>query len=193
VLEVAPWRANECFVPSKEAVARIIPTDWRTLEATGAAQRERETLQALEPGLPEELTVFHGVHWTRVDHGTAVFGEIDFVVVSPSARILLIEQKSGFLAETPEGLVKKYSGKEKLVAVQLDRTLEALRVRLAPVVQGEPVAIDYLLYCPDYTVKQLGTAGIPPERIVDERSRARLCWRTSCAASSRTSCSWCPM
>jgi hypothetical protein len=158
-------------------MARIVPTDWRTLQATGAAQRERETLEVLGPGLPEHLTVLHGVHWTRVDRGTAVFGEIDFVVVSPSARILLIEQKSGFLTESPQGLVKKYSGKDKLVAVQLDRALEALRARLAPVVQGEAVAIDYLLYCPDYTVKQPGTAGLPPERIVDERSRSRLCAR----------------
>jgi hypothetical protein len=158
-------------------MARIVPTDWRTLESAGAAQRERETLEALERGLPEELTVFHGVHWTRVDRGTAVFGEIDFVVVSPSARILLIEQKSGFLTETPEGLVKKYSGREKLVAVHLDRTLDALRARLAAVVQGDAVAIDYLLYCPDYAVRQPGTAGLPPERIVDARGRDRLCAR----------------
>jgi hypothetical protein len=158
-------------------MARIVPTDWRTLESAGAAQRERETLEALDRGLPEELTVFHGVHWTRVDRGTAVFGEIDFVVVSPSARILLIEQKSGFLTETPEGLVKKYSGREKLVSVQLDRTLDALRARLAAVVQGDAVAIDYLLYCPDYAVRQPGTAGLPPERIVDAAGRDRLCAR----------------
>ncbi len=158
-------------------MARVIPSDWRTLDATGAVAREIETLAVLEAGLPDELTVFHGVHWTRVDRGTAVFGEIDFVVVAPSARIVLVEQKSGFLTETPEGLVKKYSGKDKLVAVQLDRTLDALRARLAPVVQGEAVAIDYLLYCPDYTVKQFGTAGLPPERIIDERSRERLCAR----------------
>jgi hypothetical protein len=130
-------------------VARVVPSDWRTVEAAGAAQRERETLALLEAGLPDELTVLHGVHRTRVDRGTAVFSEIDFVVVSPSARILLIEQKSGFLTETADGLVKTYSGKDKLVAVQLDRTLDALRARLAPIVQGEAVAIDYLLYCPD--------------------------------------------
>ena len=158
-------------------MARIVPTDWRACDATGAAQRERETLDLLERGLPDELTVFHGVHWTRVDRTTAVFGEIDFVVVSPSARILLIEQKSGFLTETPEGLVKTYSGREKRVAVQLDRTLDALRARLATVAQGDAVAIDYLLYCPDYAVRQPGTAGLPPERIVDARGRDRLCTR----------------
>jgi len=91
--------------------------------------------------------------------------------------VLLIEQKSGFLTETPEGLVKRYSGRDKLVAVQLDRTLDALRTRLAPVAQGEPLAIDFILYCPDYTVKQPGSAGLPPERIVDARSRGKLCAR----------------
>jgi len=165
-------------------MARIVPTDWRTQQASGAAAREIETLEVLDQGLPDDLTVFHGVHWTRVDHGTAVFGEIDFVVVTPSARIVLIEQKSGFLSETAEGLVKKYSGKDKLVALQIDRTLDALRARLAPVVQGEAVAIDYLLYCPDYTVKEPGTAGVPPERIVDERSRGRLCARIGEAAGA---------
>jgi len=156
-------------------MARIVPTDWRTVDVLGAAQRERETLELLARGLDDELTVFHGVHWTRVDRGTAAFGEIDFVVVSPSGRVLLIEQKSGFLTETPEGLVKKYSGRDKLVAVQLDRTLDALRARLAPVAQGEPLAIEFILYCPDYTVKQPGSAGLPPERIVDARAAGRLC------------------
>lgn len=158
-------------------MATVLPTDWRTIEATGAAQRELETLAVLAAGLPDELTVLHGVHWTRIDKGFAVFGEIDFVVVTPSARILLIEQKSGFLTETADGLVKKYDGKDKLVRAQIDRTLDALRRRLAPVVQSEPVALDYFLYCPDYVVKAVGTAGLPAERIVDARSRAQLCAR----------------
>jgi hypothetical protein len=158
-------------------MAKVIPHGWRELEAAGAALREIETLAVLEAGLPDELTVFHGVHWTRIDRGRAAFGEIDFVIVSPGARVLLVEQKSGFLSETPEGLVKKYEGRDKLVATQLARTLEALRRRLAPIVRNEPLAIDYLLYCPDYTVRHKGTAGIPPERIVDAPLRGELCRR----------------
>jgi len=158
-------------------MAKVIPSGWRELEVTGSAVREIETLGVLETGLPEELTVFHGVHWTRLDKGHAVFGEIDFVIVTPSARILLIEQKSGFLSETADGLIKKYEGKEKSVSAQLDRTLEALRKRLAPVVQGEPVAIEYFLYCPDYAIKQPGTAGLPPERLVDASGRGQFCAR----------------
>jgi hypothetical protein len=158
-------------------MAKVIPSGWRELEVAGAALREIETLVILEAGLPDALTVFHGVHWTRIDRGYAVFGEIDFVIVTPGARVLLVEQKSGFLSETPEGLVKKYEGRDKLVATQLGRTLDTLRRRLAPIVRNEPLAIDYLLYCPDYTVRHKGTAGIPPERIVDAPLRGQLCRR----------------
>lgn len=162
-------------------MVKIYPSDWRNVDAAGPAAREIETLHVLAAGLPESLAVFHGVHWTRVDRGLPIFGEIDFVIVSPSGRVLLVEQKSGFLAETPDGLIKKYQGKEKRVATQLGRTLDALRARLAPVVRGEPLTIDYLLYCPDYTVKQKGTAGIAPERIVDAPLRDELCARIRAA------------
>src|SRR5262245_32083357 len=168
-------------------MAKIVPSDWRTLEKTGAAAREIETLALLEAGLPDRLNVFHGVHWTRVEHDRAVFGEIDFVIVSADARILLIEQKSGFLSETAEGLFKIYAGGGKSVAVQLGRTLDNLQKRLAPVLQGEATSIEYLLYCPDYSVKHPGTAGVPAERIVDATSRDRLCATILAALPAATS------
>src|SRR5262245_40743253 len=119
------------------SMAKIFPSDWKTLDKAGVAARELETLSVLEAGLPDRFTVFHGVHWTRIDGDRAVFGEIDFVIVSTDARILLIEQKSGFLTETADGLFKIYAGGGKSVAVQLGRTLENLQKRLAPVLQGE--------------------------------------------------------
>src|SRR5690606_20583859 len=106
-------------------MARILPTDWRALEATGAAARELETLARLESGLPDSVTVFHGVHWTRVERGFAAIGEIDFVVIAPSGRLLLIEQKTGFLEETPEGLAKRHLGGRRNIRLELDRTLDA--------------------------------------------------------------------
>jgi hypothetical protein len=157
-------------------MARIVPSDWRTLQATGSAVRELETLDLLERGLPDTLTVFHGVHWTRVQQGFAVIGEVDFVVIGPSGRMLLIEQKSGFLDETPEGLVKQYAGgTRKHVGLQLGRMLDGLNRRLAAVAQGEAITLDVLLYCPDYVVKDKGTAGIAPERIIDAARRDALC------------------
>jgi len=31
------------------------------------------------------------VHWTRLDHGYPVFGEVDFIVVGPQGQAVLIE------------------------------------------------------------------------------------------------------
>jgi hypothetical protein len=63
--------------------------------------RELETLALLADGLDETYTIYHGVHWTRIGrHNYAVFGEIDFVVLGPTGKLLMIEQKNGFLSET---------------------------------------------------------------------------------------------
>jgi hypothetical protein len=155
-------------------MARIHPSGWREMQATGAAQREIETLALLAEALPDAYTVYHGVHWTRVERGWSVFGEVDFAVVAPSGRLLLIEQKSGFLEETPEGLVKVYAHGEKKVAVQLARNVEALQKRFAEGSGGDKIHPDILLYCPDYTVRQPAIAGLDPARIVDASSRGRL-------------------
>ena len=156
-------------------MARILPSDWRTLEVTGSAAREIETLALLERSLPASLTVLHGVHWSRIQRGFTVVGEIDFVVIAPSGSVLLIEQKSGFLEETAEGLVKRYGADtRKHVGHQIDRMIDALRSRLSQTIRAEPIGIDYLLYCPDYTVKNKGTAGLPQERIIDLPRRESL-------------------
>ncbi len=156
-------------------MAIVHPEGWQALGASGAAAREIETLTVLADGLSDDYTIFHGVHWTRVAHGSyAIVGEIDFAIVGPTGKLLLVEQKSGFLAETPEGLVKRYAKKEKSVPLQLARTVDALTRRLRAVCGDEAVCVDALLYCPDYTVRSPGSAGIDPARIVDATRREHL-------------------
>jgi len=155
-------------------MANIIPEGWQALPVTGAEQREIETLAQLAEGLPDVYTVYHGVHWTRVNQGHALVGEIDFAIVNPAGNLLLIEQKSGYLSETAEGLAKQYDKKEKLVSAQMTRSVEALRNRLHKYCTSDKPLLDSLLYCPDYTVKQPGTAGIDPARIVDAGKREHL-------------------
>lgn len=155
-------------------MAHIIPEGWQALPVTGAEQREIETLAQLAENLPDTYTVYHGVHWTRVNQGHALVGEIDFAIVNPAGNLLLIEQKSGYLSETPEGLAKQYDKKEKLVPAQMTRSVEALRARLHKYCPADKPLLDSLLYCPDYTVKQPGTAGIDPARIVDASKREHL-------------------
>ncbi|KVA22173.1 ATP-dependent helicase [Burkholderia ubonensis] len=155
-------------------MARLIPDDWKSLAATGAAERERETLAALEHALPDSYTVYHGVHWTRAEQGFSVFGEAAFVVVSPAGRVLLIEQKAGFLRETPKGLVKVYLQTERNVPIQLARTQETLHRRLTASLGAGVYGVEALLYCPDYTIRQAAIAGVASERIVDATRKAQL-------------------
>ena len=156
-------------------MAKVSPDGWQELAATGAAGRELQTLGQLAAGLSDDYTVYHGVHWTRVERNNyAIVGEIDFAIVGPTGKLLLIEQKTGLLAETVGGLVKKYAGKDKNVPFQMARTVEALHERLRNVCKGEQTWIDSLLYCPDYTVRQPGTAGIDPARIIDATKKEQL-------------------
>lgn len=155
-------------------MAVIHPAGWRELEALGAAQREIETLARLEKELPDTHAVYHGVHWTRLQSGFSACGEVDFIVVGPNARVMLIEQKSGFLEETPDGLHKMYRQEKKNVARQISRSVEALQARYAQGHGGERLTIDYLLYCPDYTVQRPHVAGIDPGQIVDAKRRDQL-------------------
>src|SRR5260370_39485059 len=113
-------------------MARIVPDDWKSLAATGAAARERETLALLEQALPHDYTVYHGVHWTRLNQNFSVFGEADFVIVGPSGRVMIVEQKTGFLRETPKGLVKVYLQAEPNLASAPAHTVERMHRRLTP-------------------------------------------------------------
>ncbi len=159
-------------------MAKVVPDGWREFDAgdTGAAaERERATLALLERALPAGYTVYHGVHWTRLDQGFSIYGDIDFVVVNAAGDLLAIEQRSGFLEEGPHGLVTRHRGRDRNVAVGIARSRHALQTRLAARLDGRPVpVIEYLLYCPDHFVRQAHTAGIEPERIVDAAVRDQL-------------------
>lgn len=158
-------------------MAKTIPSS-DNIDATHgplqAQQREIETLRQLATALPDTYTIYHGVHWTRVNaQKHALVGEIDFAILSPTGKLILIEQKAGFLHETADGLVKQYDKKEKHIATQMARGTEALRARLLAFCK-EDVLIESLLYCPDYRVQQPGSAGIDPARIVDASRRDKL-------------------
>ncbi|GAA4027254.1 ATP-binding domain-containing protein [Actimicrobium antarcticum] len=153
-------------------MTNIVPSGWRELATTGAASREIATLTRFADGLDTDYLIFHGVHWTNIEDRYSVYGEIDFIVVAPNGRVLVIEQKSGFLTETDDGLIKRYPGRTEKVHLALIRTIGTLRSRFAQT--GGTLDIDYLLYCPDYRVTQPALAGLDPTRIVDASNADRL-------------------
>ncbi len=156
-------------------MAKVYPSGWRELNAIPDVTRELETLEFLGQQLSDSYSIYHGVHWTRIqEHNYSVFGEIDFVVVSPTGRLLFIEQKTGFLEETADGLKKRYYDKTKDIAFQMSRNSENLQLRLKSYYKDEKIFSDSILYCPDYLVVNKGSAGIPDERIVDKSRKDRL-------------------
>jgi len=167
-------------------MARIIPDGWRELATSDAApgapgaglppsaQRHHETLALMAAGLSDDFTVYHAVHWTTIERGFAVIDAIDFVVVNRMGDLLLIEQKTGFLEESGDGLLRRERGRLRNVAVQMARTAAGLRDKLARRPGCEAVKVDALLYCPDFSVRRLETAGVAAERIVDASRRDKL-------------------
>jgi hypothetical protein len=95
-------------------------------------------------------------------------------VVHRSGAVLLIAQKTGFLEEGSEGLLKRDRGRIVNVALQMARTVASLRDKIARRPGCETVKVDYLLYCPDHHVRRVESAGLSQHRIVDAAQRDRL-------------------
>lgn len=149
-------------------MAYIIPSDISRLALSGAHLPELETLRTLKSTLPGDYTVFHGVHWTREYHGWTHFGEIDFVVLNRSGDVLFIEQKNGVLNEVGGGLAKHYDQGAKDPVGQVHRSIDKVREKFYwRHGKGRSLDIDYLVYLPDYRVRDLNAAGLDASRIVD--------------------------
>ena len=90
-------------------MAVLVPS--ATFETTGGHDgAESDTLKILQASLPEDLTVYHGLHWTNASRFATRYGEIDFLIIDDAGRIVLIEQKNGLLEEDGDGLYKRYDG-----------------------------------------------------------------------------------
>ncbi len=107
-------------------MAQILPSFSDDISASGASPAEWMTLKRLQEGLAGDWLVFHNIRWTQAwDHGTNV-GEIDFCVLSPTGKVVVIEQKNGELIERPDGIFKHYPNGPKNVGTQIQRTLDIL-------------------------------------------------------------------
>ncbi|HIE82408.1 MAG TPA: NERD domain-containing protein, partial [Dehalococcoidia bacterium] len=156
-------------------MAHLIPADISKLELTDSENPEHETLAVLHAGLSDDYSVFHSVHWSRSYERYTVFGEIDFVIVNQSGDVLLIEQKNGKLEETDQGLVKWYGSEDKSVVGQMNRSLNQIRNKFQ-YLHGKAAEPNYffVLYCPDYRVKNVNAAGLDEDCIIDATSKSKL-------------------
>ena len=157
-------------------MAKIYPSDLPGPDTPDFKSAELDTLRKLQAELPKDYSVFHSVHWSRAYEKYTVYGEIDFIVMNDTGKVLVIEQKNGMLEETPDGLVKSYGLTKKSVEDQIQRNIGNIRDKFNKQhPRGEKLHIDYLIYCPDYKVININAAGIDRERVVDGNSKAGLC------------------
>jgi UvrD-like helicase C-terminal domain/AAA domain/Nuclease-related domain len=154
-------------------MAHLLPSDISELSLSLGETAELRTLEKLRSGLPSAYTVFHSVHWSRDAAYHTAFGEADFIVANQSGEVVVIEQKSGALDESADGLIKQYSDGRKNVASQIHRTLDGIRDQFKRQ-SGHDIALDYLIYCPDYRLRDLNAVGLAANRIVDARDATRL-------------------
>ena len=157
-------------------MAKIYPSYLPNPATPDFKSAELDTLRKLQVELPKDYSIFHSVHWSRAYEKYTVYGEIDFIVMNDTGKVLVIEQKNGKLEVTPDGLVKNYGLMKKNVEDQIQRNIGNIRDKFN--IQhpgGEKLYIDYLIYCPDYKVININAAGIDRERVVDGNSKAGLC------------------
>jgi Nuclease-related domain len=154
-------------------MARLLPSDISELSLSLGETAELRTLAALRSRLPSAYTVFHSVHWSCDAAYRTTFGEADFIVVNQSGDVVVIEQKSGSLDESADGLIKRYSDGRKSVTTQIHRTLDGIRDQFKRQ-SGHGIVLDYLIYCPDYRVRDLNAVGLVASRIVDAPDASRL-------------------
>jgi len=149
-------------------MAQQIP---HTLDDT-ATPGERDTLALLCSTLPDTFKVFHNIGWMHSASHKLEEGEIDFIVLAPSGRLLLIELKNGWLSEHDGVLSKQYDdGKNKSIASQIKRNHWGLMARLKQAMAGTWVSATSVLFCPDYTLTATPLA-LDPSQIID-KSRAK--------------------
>jgi len=147
-------------------MARLFPNDYGTATLSAGQAAELETLETLRANLPDDYTVFHGVHWADENRRGSAVGELDFVVVNAAGAILLVEQKAGSLEEGAEGLVKRYGDNTRGVADQVHRAVNHVQAKYAATHPGERPQLDYLLYLPHHRVEHVNAAGMAADRIV---------------------------
>lgn len=135
---------------------------------------ELDTLNWLQDALPDGYLLFAGLEWAATHTGgNSYFGEIDFAIVGPSGRLLLIEQKNGGLRVENGDLVKGYKGVGKSVGRQARRCVSAVMNQWQKQ-HTESIQIDCLIFLPDYRVSDISAVHLDGLHLVDANTNNEL-------------------
>lgn len=161
-------------------MAQLFPEDFDASNNSVRFTNELRTLLRLGRELPDQYVVFHGVHWTRIEDESAIYGEIDFLIVNQYGKVLAIEQKETKIEKDKHGeLVAIYGNSEgrkseKNIRSQVTRNIQSLRQEFSRRYPGKLIQIDHLLYLPTARISGALPANIALGRIVDESESSEL-------------------
>ncbi len=157
-------------------MARLIPDDVAERNQGPWPDTERATLNKLAVALSAEYTVFHGIHWARIDQANPVYGEIDFIVMNRHGRLLAIEQKDAPVTVVRNDLMVHYYNdtKPKSVLTQVSRNLNGLRRAFNDSYPWRSLTVDHLLYLPESHLSSQLPAGVDASRVVDASNASEL-------------------
>ena len=157
-------------------MARLIPDDVAERNQGPWPDSEHATLNKLAVALSAEYTVFHGIHWARIDQANPVYGEIDFIVMNRHGRLLAIEQKDAPVTVVRNELMVHYRSKPKpkSVLTQVARNLNGLRSTFERSHPGRSLTVDHLLYLPESHLSGQLPAGVDASRVVDASKASEL-------------------
>jgi hypothetical protein len=157
-------------------MARLIPEDIAEPHQGPWHPSERATLNKLAVLLPDDYTVFHGIHWARIDQASPVYGEIDFIVMNRAGRLLALEQKDTPVTVMRNDLMVQYRDQAgpKSVTAQVARNLNQLRSEFAKRHNNRSLVVDHLLYLPESVLSGPLPPGVDPSRVVDQTRAGSL-------------------
>ena len=157
-------------------MARLIPEEVAERNQGPWPDSEHATLNRLAVALSAEYSVFHGIHWARIDQANPVYGEIDFIVMNRHGRLLAIEQKDAPVTVVRNELVVHYRSqpKPKSVLTQVTRNLNGLRSTFERSHPGRSLTVDHLLYLPESHLGGELPAGVDTSRVVDASNASNL-------------------
>ena len=135
-------------------MAKVFPT-------VGASSRRRARRSAkskhwacLPPPCPTTHTIYHSVHWTCLEQGFSIYGDVDFAVVnraetfSSSSRRAVSSMKGRMVsASVKRGAASRWQP-------TISRVLHVLGGKLSQRLGDEQVRLEYPFLLPDYHIRE---------------------------------------
>lgn len=152
-------------------MARAYPSIDSVESAEVRHRDEWHTLLELAQSLPDEYSIYHGIHWARIHESVALYGEIDFIIANRYGRLVAIEHKAAELESDDGRLFAVYRRKgqtqRKDVQAQITRNLSALRSEFDRRFPGRHMDVDHILYIPRTRLAGVRPMGLAEGRVVD--------------------------